>query len=394
MIEWEVIETTIEVLAPVVSFCTFLVAWKSRGPAWPILRRKRLWLLPAGTPRGLRLLLSPLMYLARYARVSPALPAILSFAGGLALLRLTDAAMYALMGYFLLFPLAMFRDLKRFRTKLESGAARSIAQKVETKQMEAILLNAATDPEALTRRVAIEGLEILGTDAALNALESLSRDRNPKVASKAHVALSRAKLLLQGHQLEEADGILDLIETHVYWLNQLNRDDTNPDEIEPRILEVESRLDLAARQCLQARRAYPELFCLACLTRAQLLSHSTWVFVHCRHCLRPELLQTGVKRVVGEIGGVSDWDLKDGILALGLWNEERRQARAADLDALHVLGGSDLNYDWAVSAVLEAMQQFQSQMPPILPIELLNHPPISANSLALLRTLAPRLQMP
>lgn len=394
MIDWHVIETTIEVLAPVISFCTFLVAWKSRGQAWPIRRRKKLWLLPERTPRGVRLLLSPLMKLARYARVSPALPAMVGLAGGLALLKLTDAAMYTLMGYFLMFPLAMLRDLKRFRINLESGAARSIAQKVDTKQAEAILLNAAADPEDLTRLAAIQGLEILGTDAALKTLESLSSDGNTNVASQAHIALSQAKLLLQGHQLDEAYGILDLIESHVYWLNQLNRDDTNPDEIEPRIMEVESRLDLAARQCLQARRAYPDVLCLACLTRARQLSYRTWVFVHCRHCLRPELLQKGVQRVVGEIGGVSDWDLNDGLLTLGLWDEERRLARAADIDALHVIGGSDLNYDWAVSAVLEAMQQFQSQMPPILPIELLNNPPISANSLALLRTLAPRLQMP
>ncbi|MFN8394096.1 MAG: HEAT repeat domain-containing protein [Bacteroidia bacterium] len=394
MISWQVIEFTIEVLAPVTTFCTFLVAWKSRGQAWPIRRRKRLWILPGRVPKALKFLLSPLIVVARYARVSPALPVALGLAGALALMGLSDAAFNSLIGYFLLFPLAMIRDLKWFRTQLEAGAARSLAQQMDSKHSEPILLNAASDPEALTRLAAIPGLETLGTDAALQALEALSHDRNEKVASQAHLALSQAKLILQGHQLEETPGIMDLVERHLLLLDQLQRDDTNPDEVEPIVLEVESMLDRAARQCLPARRAYPDLLCQACLTRARQMSYKTWVFVHCRHCIRHDLLQAGVKRVVGEIGGVMDWDLKEGLLKIGLWDEERRTARAADIEALHVIGGSNLNYDWAVSAVVEAMQQFQSEMPEALPIELIDNPSISANSVALLRTLSPRLQMP
>lgn len=394
MVAMSAIIDSLCVLAPVVTMCVFLVSWKSRGQGWPLRRRKRLWLLPNGTPGWIRSLLDPAMSLARWARVSPGLLGMVGVAGLLAAGGLVQWAALAVGGYALLFPLIMIRDLRRFRHQLEFGAAMSIAQDMNPKQAEAKLLNASRDPEPLIRLASVHGLEILGTDAALATLETMTRDGNRAVAAQARLSHGQVMLLMEGQAVEEGPGFLELIESHRFWMNQLRREDSNPDEIESKVLIVEAEMDRISRQSLNARRSYPHLFCLACLTRARLTTYQTWTFVHCRHCNRTDLLELGVQRVVGEIGGVSDWELQDGVMRLGLWDEERRLARAADLDALHIHGGQNLNYDWAIAAIFDKMEGFHSELPEVLPTELINAPTVSSNSIALLRTLSPRLDLP
>jgi hypothetical protein len=103
-------------------------------------------------------------------------------------------------------------------------------------------------------------------------------------------------------------------------------------------------------------------------------------------------LQTGVKVVVGQIGGDDNWKLKDEHLRINVWNERSRLAEFAQIDALEIIGGMNIPYDWAISAVVEKLHDHGLNGP--IPVRLIDVPFLAPDTLQRLRALDPALSVP
>lgn len=135
---------------------------------------------------------------------------------------------------------------------------------------------------------------------------------------------------------------------------------------------------------LPLRRAYHYLFCMDCLCRAEEVVFHDWSWVRCQRCKDVFARKPGVVHVIGEIGGVRGWELHQGILKMSLWEAEDLRARSAGIDALHIVGGQGLDDDWAISAVVGKLKDAGIGH---APASFTHRPPLSSNTLKLLRTL-------
>ena len=129
------------------------------------------------------------------------------------------------------------------------------------------------------------------------------------------------------------------------------------------------------------------MYCKLCYARAEHHTYEGWEWINCRRCKQVHGLVPGIQEVVGQIGADEDWKVTDGILKLNLWNNASRQVRIADIDALEIVGGKSIQYEWAIAAVVQSLQK-QSADPDVkVPVRISLDPPLDANSYRLLKTL-------
>ena len=116
-------------------------------------------------------------------------------------------------------------------------------------------------------------------------------------------------------------------------------------------------------------------------------AYQCWQWVQCRKCKDATALHADVQTVIGQVGGDAEWALSNGQLAINLWDDVHRRALVADIDALEIVGGKRIHYDWAVSAIVELLHKHSAEATAKLPVQLTDNPPLDANSERLLRTL-------
>ena len=69
------------------------------------------------------------------------------------------------------------------------------------------------------------------------------------------------------------------------------------------------------------------------------------------------------------------------------WNQTINLVSAADLDVLEIIGGSPINYDWAVSALVDKLHNQSLGVGTRIAVKMVNAPVLEANTLQLLKTL-------
>lgn len=126
--------------------------------------------------------------------------------------------------------------------------------------------------------------------------------------------------------------------------------------------------------------------CTNCLTRGKVLTRSIWKVPGCRKCEKHEHLQANVTEIVGRIGPPLDTSKPVGSLfPVDLWDPEKRQATYADVDRVEIIGGAEIDYDWAVTAVLETLKNSDEPQRGKVPFNLLEDPPLSVNTGRMIR---------
>lgn len=147
------------------------------------------------------------------------------------------------------------------------------------------------------------------------------------------------------------------------------------------------QIDAIVFSQLPLRRAFPQVYCKKCNARAERKTYEGWSWIRCRKCEDALDLVTGIAQVVGQIGGDDEWKVADGILKINLWDDAQRKVRIADIDALQIVGGKPIQYDWAIAAVVQSLQK-QSANPDLkIAVRLSLDPPLDANSSRLLKAL-------
>jgi hypothetical protein len=122
-------------------------------------------------------------------------------------------------------------------------------------------------------------------------------------------------------------------------------------------------------------------FCTACNTRGTLYQRYIWKIPGCRKCNKFETLLANIEEVVGRIGPPLDQVQPMGTAYyLDIWNQTSRSATYADVDRVEVVGGGEIEYDWAVTAVLEALKNSDQPERGDVPFTLVDEPAISVNT--------------
>jgi hypothetical protein len=140
--------------------------------------------------------------------------------------------------------------------------------------------------------------------------------------------------------------------------------------------------------------SYPNVLCMRCFLRALRKTARVGIFgsfqyVVCRRCGSSSYLQERVMKVVGMIGGeVSDYELRDGVLYLSLWSEEKGEGRNADIDILEIIDTEGISYDYAINVVIRTLKNDvdrKSNYLKNIPVVIKGNPPIPQGSLNLLQ---------
>ena len=147
------------------------------------------------------------------------------------------------------------------------------------------------------------------------------------------------------------------------------------------------KMDDIVRTQLPLRRAFPDVYCRAYNARGELLQFEGREWVRCRKCEDIKGMQTGIAKVVGQIGGTADAMLENGTLYLNLWDEAQHRSVAAEIDSLEIIGGQAISYDWAVSSVVEQLHHQSANASARWPLQITGEPPLAPNTQRLLETM-------
>jgi hypothetical protein len=290
------------------------------------------------------------------------------------------------------FPLGMKMAHLEERQKVAVVAAKNLVRYGDLTVAEGTLLQLAGHRSPQMRLAAVYALKELGTKTSGEMLDQMADDPDPSVAAAARDSLIALKQVFQGHNLLSVRHLETYIEEHKFRSQQLrNSNQVKRIDALQKLHEIEKSIEEIVFSQLPLRRSFPDLFCAKCLAKGEQLSYSDWQWVRCRHCHEVHDLKPGIRLAIGQIGGEKEWDLQGNVLRISLWNREKMLAKPADIDVLEIIGGKEMSYDWAVSAVVEKMYNLKEGFGSRIKVKLLQSPVLEANTLNLLKTLDPSL---
>ncbi len=272
-------------------------------------------------------------------------------------------------------------------------AAKALARRGLLLDAERVLLAAADMPIRRVRLAAAIALRYVATEKGNATLNRLLQDGDRSVRDAAHSSLENIAGVLSGEYrlsvlpLEELCAEFEKVDSQL----DIMIDTSHRAQLMLRYYRMSERFEEIIYSQLPLRRAYPHLFCMQCLCRTEEKVFKDWAWVRCIRCKDVFGLQPGVAVVTGQIGGVQDWELRNGNLEISLWDPEERKARGAEIDRLEVVGLQDFSYDWAVTAVIERLRAHALAGDCHVPIKLLHSPPLTENTLKLLRLVDPNM---
>jgi hypothetical protein len=279
------------------------------------------------------------------------------------------------------------RSIRQGLLAVATQAGKAIARRGSTIDAERLLARAATRRQQHLRLAAAISLRYLGTSAGNATLEQLSQDPDPAVRNAAISSLHNIQAVLNGTERKSVIGLAEIAERFLQVEESLDFlvDGSNRSSILVEYHHLREIFEGVVYAQLPLRRVSPHLFCLDCLCRAEIQVFQDWSWVRCKRCLDVHGLKPNVVTVIGQIGGVSDWELHRDELRLSLWDVEDRKARGAEIDALEIVGQQEISYDWAVSAVVEQLRAYARDGECTVPIRFIHAPKIAPNTLNLLR---------
>ena len=281
------------------------------------------------------------------------------------------------------------KTLTSYRKQVAIFAAQKLVRRVAPAVSNAILvpLSKASDPGL--RVAAAMGLRELGTKEGGEMLQLLGTDQDATVAAAARDAYNDLHQVYQGKGLLSVRTMDTYASEHAYLARQTRKKKKSRQyalDIE-KLQEITRQIDEIVFSQLPLRRAFPDVYCQNCYARGEHIHYEEWDWVRCRQCREVHHLRPHVKVVIGQVGGDVEWELKEGNLRVSLWDEATRKARAADLDVLEIVGGKEIHYDWAVSAIVDRMEHHSLGVGTRIAVKLVNNPTLEANSQHLLKML-------
>lgn len=138
----------------------------------------------------------------------------------------------------------------------------------------------------------------------------------------------------------------------------------SPEKLEAQWDAIETELFLANRLLPH----FPNVYCTACLCRAEKYCQLDFAWLQCPSCHDNIHLIADVKTVIGELGNSHYLRHEGQTLYLGLWDEENKKARWAEVEGIRIAKqGKWQNLDWACCALAEQFIHLPGKISVLLP---------------------------
>jgi hypothetical protein len=278
----------------------------------------------------------------------------------------------------------LLRDgLGKLTQKVAIQAAERLAQQFPIGEVVPILARAAQARDRHVRIAAAWGYGKLPNDIGIKGLQGLLRDSDALVRN-ASAEAGRSYLM----RLDQTTALsLAPLDDHLQRYRKALADAAVEvlagEGAAKRLREAEAAIDkIVSSQSLLADAA-PALYCRRCDRRPLAHSFQEWQWYRCPTCQDALDIAPGIVTVIGVIGGVPSDEPADGILRLVIWDDAHRSVLRADIDVLEIRGGHGIDYDWAVSAVLQDLHARNAATR--LRVQLVGQPQLEGNTLRMLQ---------
>jgi hypothetical protein len=284
--------------------------------------------------------------------------------------------------------------LPKFNLMMAITAAKRLVEFAPVGKQRRLLVWITGFPEAHIKIAAINGFMEKTEDWAIENLQMLRYNPSSLVQKAAEEAIELVEGILNGNgirsvlpleelcaayqaSLDEIPGIQSSAVLKRYEKARIGVDQTR----------LANQIDDIIYSQLALREAYPNVYCKQCFSSTEEESFREWKWIRCKRCLDVQQLIPGVTSVIGEIGGVKDWTLDKEILRIGIWDTVQRKATKSEIDALHVYPGGEFDYDWAISAAVQMIQNQVNSRIQQVPVTIHGKLNLSQNTQHLLRSL-------
>lgn len=220
----------------------------------------------------------------------------------------------------------------------------------------------------------------LPSDIAFAILSQYHDSPNPDIRKNSIDYYARIRENEAKVKLTPIAAINHLVEKHQSlkqdWIDKMNSENlTNLEKVQTYI-----ELEKSIFSQLSYFRSQGQLYCLRCNAFEQQKQYLDLQWISCRRCDSIDEIVFPIKEVIGQIGGNSGYEQCADKIILSLWNPESKAPIAADIHTLEIIGGQDFNYDWAVSSVLEELQN-QAAILRRFNFSLINSPKLNENTI-------------
>lgn len=256
--------------------------------------------------------------------------------------------------------LADFKKLIRLgdQAGLREALQKSVHED-ENEKVEGLLKGAWNSDVGEYQLLAVEWAAKWKSPWAVKLLKEISEiSRDYEVRNLTESAFKGGKALTEGNEVDHINNLVDLVEQSRFWLRfalsfqNKGTDILSQEEIEGMNPKLVSAFQLQG----ELVASHPHNFCKQGLTRGRMLNRNGWHYVlgNASHDYRQ--IEVGITKVVGQIGPEMEQETETGTLRLPLWDAINNKATPMELDAINIVGGAEFNYDWAVSASIEALR--------------------------------------
>lgn len=267
--------------------------------------------------------------------------------------------------------------LKSSSRKAQIAIIRVLANRDESVAL-GFIRNLAKDSRTHLRIASIQTLSQMAPNPMVKKLlTGLVKDVETKVRVEAYPALA---------QVGDIDTLLYLIGKYDRMGKNTKKFSTaNMLHLERNRLEKAIQTLIAKQPIFNAPRQ--QVYCTEHRTRAKMLKQNAWEYPVCRRCQRVDTLISDVITLRGIIG-VADPGLGEkGQYEVKVWDEVNKTPTYADIDVLEIRAGVDMDYDWAINAVLGELRNEVYMQGRKIPVEITGKPNLHPNSIRLLKEL-------
>ena len=257
----------------------------------------------------------------------------------------------------------MIRDLPYLVLNADEGALREEVKlgtvQGEKVRSESLIMGAAGSEEPTTLLFSVEWLVKWRSPWAVQFLREIGEQSlNYEIRNLCHSGYEGGRDLLEKEDPTHILSLRELVDQSLYW-RRVAMSFQQKDEHLWRGTELEG-LEKDLVEAFQAQgelvAAHPFNYCLDGDSRCEISQIQGWKYVLGRLSQDYRNTVVGAFKVVGRIGPKTPEKLHNGELRLNLWDPVQQTARAVELDELEVIKGEEINYDWAVSATIEVLQ--------------------------------------
>lgn len=246
--------------------------------------------------------------------------------------------------------------------------------------------------------ISIEAMGKWGSDKMIKLLEAARFSNDPAIAqfaTQTHQAVTRR--LGEARPLS-VKPLENFFREYEHWNDEAEENAALPEE-RAKFLAKRNGFKRNIEEIIQSqmhlRNASPDLYCMECHTFSEEVVYRHWRFVRCKSCKDASYLQRGIKQAIGRIGEIpAENPNQDGVYYLDMWDQEKTSATPGEVEKIEILNNANFNYDWAVSAVVEAMENRFPDDKLNVPIEIDPEIDLSNNTRSILSNITTRISAP